>query len=193
MVSSPVLSRIASKALLPGVTVTLTNTETGVVQTRLSNETGNYNFPSVPFGTKYTVSASLQGFKTAIFQNIEVGLNAAVRVNITMEVGEITSTVDVTANAATALLETGPSIGDVLTQERIQNMPLVGNNVLDLLDILPGFRISGAGSAYSRVNGLGIDEINVTRDGVTVTDTRFQSGQESAFPNRHRRRLYPLP
>ena len=120
MVRSPVLSGDSSKALLPGVTVTLTNTETGVVQTRLSNETGNYNFPSVPFGTKYTVTASLQGFKTAIFQNIEVGLNAAVRVNITMEVGEITSTVDVTANASTALLETGPSIGDVLTRERIQ-------------------------------------------------------------------------
>jgi hypothetical protein len=47
-----------SKALLPGVTVTLTNTETGVVQMQFSNETGIYTFQSVPFGTKYTVTAS---------------------------------------------------------------------------------------------------------------------------------------
>src|SRR5262245_24322097 len=89
----------SSKALLPGVTITLTNTETGVSQSQLSNENGLYNFPSVPFGTKYRVSAALPGFKTANYTNVEVGLNATVRVNITMEVGDIASTIDVTARA----------------------------------------------------------------------------------------------
>jgi hypothetical protein len=171
----------SSKALLPGVTVTLTNTETGVVQTQLSNESGVYRFASVPFGSQYAINASLPGFKTFVQRDIAVGLNASVQVNITMEVGEIASTVDVTATRSTTLLEQGPSIGDVLTQERIQSMPLVGQNVLDLLEILPGIRISGAGSQYDRISGLGIDEINVTRDGITVSDSRFQAGQTSAF------------
>jgi len=171
----------SSKALLPGVTITLQNTETGVVQTQLSNESGVYIFASVPFGSKYAINASLPGFKTFVQREIAVGLNAAVQVNITMEVGEIASTVDVTSTRSNAILEQGPSIGDVLTQERIQQLPMVGNNVLDLLEILPGIRISGAGSQYDRVSGLGIDEINVTRDGITVSDSRFQAGQTSAF------------
>jgi outer membrane receptor for ferrienterochelin and colicin len=123
----------------------------------------------------------LPGFKTFVQRDISVGLNASVVVNIKMEVGEIASTVDVTASRSAAILEQGPSVGDVLTQERIQSLPVVGNNVLDLLEILPGIRISGAGSQYDRVGGLGIDEINVTRDGITVSDSRFQAGQTSAF------------
>jgi hypothetical protein len=169
----------ASKALLPGVTVTLTNTETSVVQTQISNESGAYNFQSVPYGTKYRVNASLPGFKTAVYNDVEVGLNATITINITMEVGAVSTTVDVTANSAAALLETGPVIGDVLTRDRIENLPMVGNNVLDLLDILPGIRLSGAGSAYSSIGGLGIDEINVTRDGITVSDTRSRRDRRS--------------
>src|SRR6187455_2443767 len=109
----------SSQALLPGVTVTLTNTETGVVQTQLSNESGAYRFASVPFGAKYTVNASLPGFKTFVQRDISVGLNASVQVNITMQVGEVASTVDVTASRTAAILEQGPSVGDVLTQDRI--------------------------------------------------------------------------
>src|SRR5262245_31906731 len=65
----------ATKALIPGVTVTLTNTATGVKDTRLSNESGAYGFPSVPPGT-YKITAELSGFKTSAADNLEVGANA---------------------------------------------------------------------------------------------------------------------
>jgi len=61
-----------SKALIPGVTVTLTNVETGVMPTTLTNEAGVYGFPSFTPG-KYTLSASLPGFKTTTFNDLDIG------------------------------------------------------------------------------------------------------------------------
>src|SRR6187399_2766976 len=76
----------ASKALIPGVTVTLTNKATGVADTRLTNEAGAYNFPSVLPGT-YTVAASLTGFKTSNADGLVVNTGAQVRWNFNLEVG----------------------------------------------------------------------------------------------------------
>src|SRR5436305_649208 len=62
----------STKALIPGVTITLTNTQTGVVDTRLTNDAGSYNFPSVPPGT-YKLSGDLTGFRSAVQNNVQVG------------------------------------------------------------------------------------------------------------------------
>jgi hypothetical protein len=62
-----------SKALIPGATITLLNTDTGIVTTQLTNESGAYSFLSVPPGT-YMVSGSLPGFKTSVTNNVQVGL-----------------------------------------------------------------------------------------------------------------------
>jgi hypothetical protein len=170
-----------SGALLPGATITVTNTQTGVVTTVLTNESGSYNFPSLQPGTAYKVSASLPGFQTRTLNNLSLGVGSINRENFQLGVAGAATTVDVQADASKALATAGASVGDVLTQDRIQNLPLVGNNILDLLEILPGFRINAFGTGYSTIGGLGIDSINVTRDGMTVTDTRFQAGQTSIF------------
>jgi Ca-activated chloride channel family protein len=164
----------ASRALIPGVSVTAANTSTGVVTTAITNESGAYNFPSLPAGT-YQVFASLPGFRTQVARaDIQ---NTASRLNYTLEVGAIDSKVEVTASAAQTLAQSA-RVGDVLTQERIQNLPLVGNNVLDLLNILPGTRLSASNtSAPNTVGGLGIDQVNVTRDGFSATDGRYVPGQ----------------
>src|SRR5215467_5826020 len=65
----------STKARLPGVSVTLTNSETGVVSTQVSNETGSYSFPSVPPGN-YKLSADLPGFKSSVANDLRVGPNA---------------------------------------------------------------------------------------------------------------------
>src|SRR2546428_9568577 len=85
-----------SKALIPGVTVMLTNTGTGVMATTITNESGAYGFPSVTPG-KYGLSASLPGFKTTTFNDLDIG-NVQVRQDITLEV----------AAAGTALEGTAP-------------------------------------------------------------------------------------
>src|SRR5882724_6687229 len=76
----------STKALIPGVTITLTNKATGVTDTRLSNEAGAYNFPSVPPGN-YKVAASLTGFKTSNADDLQVNTGAQVRWNFTLDVG----------------------------------------------------------------------------------------------------------
>src|SRR4029078_11493133 len=65
----------ASKALIPGVAVTITNTQTGVVYTRLTNDSGAYQFPSVLPGS-YKINASLTGFKPTTVENLQVGTSA---------------------------------------------------------------------------------------------------------------------
>src|SRR3989442_499494 len=72
----------SSKALIPGVTITLTNIATGVSRTQLSNEAGAYNFASVQLGT-YKLTAELAGFKQAVANDLPVGTNAQVRWDFT--------------------------------------------------------------------------------------------------------------
>src|SRR5262249_60165913 len=96
LVSIPVLSQSsngtisgtvadATGAVVPGVTVTATNNATGVVTTVLSNDAGVYNFASLQPGT-YKVSASISGFRTQTFNDVQLGNAGQLRLNFTIEV-----------------------------------------------------------------------------------------------------------
>src|SRR5436190_14228048 len=87
-------------ALIPGVSVTATNTATGVVTTALSNESGAYNFPSLLPGT-YKVSAELPGFQTRSYTDVRLGNADKVRLNFTLQVGGVNTAVEVTVAADT--------------------------------------------------------------------------------------------
>src|SRR5213594_3855854 len=81
-----------SQAYIPGVTVTATNTQTGVASTALTNESGSYNIPSLLPGT-YKLSAELPGFRTQVYNDVQLGANTAARYNFTLEVGAVTEAV----------------------------------------------------------------------------------------------------
>jgi hypothetical protein len=177
-----------SGALVPGVTITATNTETGVVTSAVTNESGAYSFPSLQPGRAYTVSAALPGFKTTSFTDINLG-PIAVRRNFQLQLTTAQTVLEVSAEANTVNASSA-SVGDVLTEERINALPNVGNNVLNLLTTLPGLRLSTSsggglmGPQFSTVGGLDLTTVNVTRDGLTTNDTRFSSaGDISAGPN----------
>src|SRR5262245_61726733 len=78
----------ASKAYIPGVTVTATNTQTGVVTSVVTNESGTYNIPSLLPGT-YKLTAELPGFRSQVFNAVQLGGNASARYNFTLEVGSV--------------------------------------------------------------------------------------------------------
>jgi len=177
----------ASKALVPGVTLTLTNTATGVVTTQITNESGVYNFSSVPAGI-YSVTASLPGFKTSVTNDVEANL-APVRVNITLEIETLDSKIEVRTAPDVLLTENAASVGTLLSQQMVTDLPLVGQNVLSLLDVLPGFRISRpsvvctaslmfntcddyANDYASTINGLSLDYTNTTVNGLSTVSTR---------------------
>src|SRR5262245_17519056 len=99
-----------SGALIPGVSIVATNTETGVKTTTVTNESGAYSFPSLQPGRAYSVSASLPGFKTLTFTNIDLG-PTAVRQNFQLELSVTQTTVEVTADRAAAIIQSSASVG----------------------------------------------------------------------------------
>src|SRR5262245_24449073 len=90
----------ASGALIPGVEVTARNVNTGIVATRLTNESGNYEFPSLQPGT-YTLSASLPGFQSVAYNNVQLSQGQQVRLNFSLQVASVAAAVEVVAEADT--------------------------------------------------------------------------------------------
>ena len=139
--------RDESGAVLAGATVTLTNQATGISATAQTNENGSYEFLTVKIGT-YKIEASLASFSTARLENVRVAVGARQRVDLTMKVGEVTTTIEVSASAA-LLVETDTSDrGQVINQRQIVELPLNGRNYSDLALLTTGVRRS----AYAFAN-----------------------------------------
>jgi hypothetical protein len=147
--------RDASGAVVPGATVTLKNTGTGISATTTSDQDGNYQFLNVRVGN-YTVRAELQGFSAAEADTFAVVVNARQRVDLTLKVGNVGETVVV--NGAATLLESESSErGTIIDKEQIVNLPLNGRAYADLALLSPGVRrsaISDSRDASFNVNGL---------------------------------------
>ncbi len=145
----------SSGAIVPGATVTLKNLSTGITATGVSDEHGNYQFLNVRIGT-YSVRAELQGFSAAQADKVAVTVNARQRVDLTLAVGNVGETVEVTG--AAKLLETDSSDrGQIIDKEQIVNLPLNGRNYADLALLSPGVRrsaIADSRDASFNVNGL---------------------------------------
>jgi len=114
--------------LIPGVEITARNVGTGIVTTRITNESGNYDFASLQPGT-YTLSASLSGFQTATYNNVQLSQAQQVRLNFTLQVGTVAQAVEVVAEANTLLATTSSSVGNVLPEVQVRSLPLASRNV----------------------------------------------------------------
>ena len=169
-----------SNALIPGVSVTATNTGTGVVTTIVSNEGGTYNFPSLLPGV-YRLSATLPGFQTQTYTDVQLGNAQQVRLNFTLRVSTVNTSVEVSVAADTLLATSSSSVGEVLSQQKVQDLPIVGNNVLDLLRLLPGARMNADG-VNGTFAGVSADKVNMQRDGVDASGSAYwvQAGAQSA-------------
>jgi hypothetical protein len=145
----------SSGAVVPGATVTLKNTATGITATAITDADGSYQFLNVRIGT-YSVRAELQGFSVAEAKDFSVAVNARQRVDLTLTLGNVGETVEVTG--AAKLLETDSSDrGQIIAKEQIVNLPLNGRAYADLALLSPGVRrsaISDSRDASFNVNGL---------------------------------------
>jgi hypothetical protein len=169
-----------SGAVLPGVSTTATNNATGVITTAVSNEAGAYNITGLLPGA-YTVSAELPGFQKATFTGVTLGNAQQVRLNFTLQVATQSQAVEVTATADTLLATSSSSVGEVLSQQRVQDLPIVGNNVLSFFNLMPGVRMDDNG-VTGTFAGLAADKINVQRDGIdaSASGRYFQAGAQTA-------------
>jgi len=157
-----------SGALVPGVTITATNTGTGIVTSVVSNETGAYQFPNLQTG-KYKVSAQLPGFRTQTYDEVALGIAQQVRLNFTLQVGALSQTVEVSAPVDTFLATSSSSVGTMLSDSKIRDLPLSSRNVLDLVTTAAG--VEGNNFAGHRIN-----EVETLRDGISVSDGRYDLG-----------------
>ncbi len=172
----------ASSALIPGATVRATAVNTGVVTTTITNESGVYNFPSLLPG-KYTISASLPGFQTRNLTDLQLGQGTAYRYNFALSVATVATQVEVSVSGQDTLATSGATIGQVLDQQRVSDLPMVGNNVLQLIGVLSGVEnVTDATFGREATTFAGISAANITtvRDGIMVQDTRYPTGINSA-------------
>src|SRR5215470_14651615 len=123
-------------AAAPGVTVTATNQATNVAYTAVSNSAGNYDITSVPVGT-YVVKAELQGFKTATTKPFQLEAKQIARLDLKLELGKVEDKVEVTAEAPVLQTESA-TVGEVISGNTVQSLPLNGRNTGQLSLLLPG-------------------------------------------------------
>jgi carboxypeptidase family protein len=127
----------SSGGAVPNAKVTITETQTGVSRTTNTNESGNYTFSDLPPG-KYTVAAEQKGFKRAARAGVDVNVNSTERVDLMLTPGEITETVNVTADVPilkTERADTGRQIETV----QLHELPLGGGHNFQSLSVLvPG-------------------------------------------------------
>ena len=132
-----------SKAVMPGVTVTVTNLDTGLVRTTISNETGVYRVTSLDPG-RYKVTAELQGFRSAAQNEVVLSVGATLGVNFNLAPGTINESIEVRGVTPDVQTEKA-DISAVVEQKKINDLPLVGRNVLSLAALQPG--INGIGTS----------------------------------------------
>jgi hypothetical protein len=168
-----------SGAVLPGVMVTATNTATGVVTTVVSNEAGAYTFPSLLPGS-YKITAELPGFQTKSYE-VQLGNAQTVRLNFGLNVASVGTSVEVTVAVDTLLATSSASVGEVLSQQKAQDLPLVGNNVLSLLTTMSGARLDDNG-VTGTFAGMSNYNVNVQRDGIDASASAryMQAGIQTA-------------
>ena len=120
-------------AAIPGVRIIATQVETGSKSETISSSVGQYTLPFLPPGA-YSVSAEATGFKRYALERIQVPTGERVALDITLEIGQLTETVTVTAEAS--LIETTTaSSGQVISSRQIENMPLNGRTPLVLAQL----------------------------------------------------------
>ncbi|MBL0157914.1 MAG: TonB-dependent receptor [Bryobacterales bacterium] len=133
-----VLGRVtdASGAVVPNAEVLVTNENTGVPLTAKANASGNFALPYLIPGT-YTLTCEMQGFKKWTRPGIQVRINDSVEVNVEMAVGATSETIEV--NDSTPLLSTTEaSLGQVIDERRILELPQFAGNAMDLVHLAPG-------------------------------------------------------
>ena len=143
-----------SGAVLPGVTVTATQTDTGFARTAVTDETGVYVMPNLPTGP-YRLEVSLQGFRTYVQTGIILQVAAAPTINAVLAVGNLEETVSVEAAAPLVDVQSA-GIGEVVENERILELPLQGRQVTDLIVLAGGAVQTQTASNRAMQGGVGV-------------------------------------
>ena len=137
-VSGTILGTVqdSSGAAVPGASVTIVNSETGLTRSVISDSAGEYNVPSLPPGM-YNVSGEMKGFKKVSIAGVRLNVDQKARVDLKLDVGDITESVQV--QAAVPLVQTDSSeLGATVNETQVKELPLNGRDFVQLTRLIPG-------------------------------------------------------
>ena len=149
--------RDPSGAIVPNAEVVLLEENTGFTRTVNTGSDGIYSATSLPVG-RYTVTTSPQGFKKTVASGLDLHISENLTVNLNLEVGQVTETVNVTAEASTVETRSG-NVSSLIAEKQVTELPLNGRNYAQLALLVPGVSPvtqSGAGGAF-KTGGTGLD------------------------------------
>ena len=145
-----------SGAVIPGVSVTITNVDTGLVRTITADEEGRYYAPSLPLGS-YEVSAQKEGFQTEIRKGITLTVGREAVVDLALRIGEVRQQVVVSGDAV-QLETTNATLSSLVDNEQIRDLPLNGRGFEQLALFQPGVLATGV-STFSPLQGGGQQKV----------------------------------
>jgi len=158
----------SSQAVISGATVTVTNIDTGLRRDTHTNETGNYTFNLLPVG-RYKLGASMAGFTTETLPEVKLDVDQVARLDFSLKPGALTETVEVSAAAALLDSET-TTVGQVITNKEIVEMPLNGRNYLSLATLAAGTSVNPGGRSGPEggfiSGGMHSYQMNIQVDGL---------------------------
>jgi hypothetical protein len=158
-------------SVVPNATVTVKG-QSGQEFTASTSDNGTYNIPAVANGL-YTVTISIEGFKTAITENVKVDIGIPSTVDAVLTAGNVTETVIVTSGAEVLQTQTA-TVGTTITGRQITETPIASRDALDLVGMLPGTATVGA-PRRSSINGLPKSALSISLDGVDIQDNYLRS------------------
>jgi carboxypeptidase family protein len=176
--------------VVQGAKVTLSNPVRSSERTSTTSASGAYEFLSLPPGT-YSLSVEMTGFRQYHQSSLQLLVDSPATVNMMLEVGSTTETIEVAAEAET-LNTTNASLGIAFNETQVKELPLEGRNVPDLLSLQAGVAFTGnrplletrpdVDTRNGAVNGAHSDQSNITLDGVDVNDETRGYAFQSVLP-----------
>lgn len=175
-------------AVVPGATVTITNTATGLTRTAMTPDNGAYRFPALPVGF-YTLEATKSGFATAKIERVEVRVNEITTTDLALTLAQSAQTVTVESGVALTDTETA-HLGGVIEDAQVVSLPLNGRNFAQLALLNAGVSANGGGggqqggeggtSGYSS-NGQRSTSNNFMVDG--IDNNNYEAGSVAQLPS----------
>ena len=162
-------------AVIAGADVKLIDPKTGTELTTKTNDQGVYTFPKVAPGQGYKLTFTAPGFQTLIINEVGLGVDTVSTHNAEMTIGEVSGTVVVTASNEVTLNTTDASIGNVIGERRLKELPIqIRNSPAALIGLQPGVVGNNVGATGTNrigsVTGARSDQGNITVDGIDSND-----------------------
>jgi hypothetical protein len=175
----------ATGAVIPGVTVVVTNTDTSLTRTVVTDGSGRYLAPDLQPGP-YSVKGTLEGFSTVVRSGITLSVGRDAVVDLELALGSVSDQVTVVAEASTVDTRTS-STGGLISTGQIEGLPLNGRSFVELANLTPGVQLTQTGGqststglgAKLSVNGSRYTANLFTLDGTNLNDQFSQAGSAS--------------